>query len=564
MKNRLPSQRWTVVLVLAGLASTAWAEDAAKMFDSLFGQEVKRVKATRGYDDDQKLAADLLAVAEKRRQDTALVEVICRTAYDLAGKTPTGFPTAAKAMALLAECVPEKGAACREKILSIRRRQYGAARGAARPGAGGALIDALVAVADDKAQAKNYAEALRLFRQAVAIANVLRSPRLAELQAEVRNLTAVDLAWRQIVQMQARLKANPKDEFARRRLIELHLVELDDPAGAAKYLTDDSDERLRTYIPLAGQDADQLAAQACTELAEWYLSLTDKATTNGKITVLVRAKGYYETFLEKYDKTDLTRTKATLALERVEAELERLEPTPKTVAKWIDVLRLVDPDKHAVDGRWARRGGRVGVAAREHARVGIPVAPKGDYELKVQFVRIEGSNDVNTILPVGNTSVVVMLSSNNGSASGLTAINGKLCDSNDTRTSGSLTNDTAHNLHVKVTTKDDQAEISATLDGKKLLEWEGPQSALSSTSGWRLPNQKILGVGTDSGSTTIFNSVQLRMLSGKAAPAPFAVRSRRDPDEDRDRRRRWWEDRRRGSDRGRGSRGDWRRRSPRR
>ena len=550
MKSSSPPYRWTVLLVLTVLGA-ARGDQASDMFKSLFGNEIQRVKASRGYEDDQKLAADLLGVAEKRSQDTALVEAICRAAYDLSAKTPPGFPTALKAMEMLAQALPAKGPECKEQVLSIRRRQYGVARSADRPAAGNALIDALLSVADDKVAAKDYAAALRLVRQASALANSLRSPRKAEILARVRKLTALDLAWRQIVQMKARLDANPKDELARRRLVELYLVELDDPAGAAKFLEQDSDERLRTYVPLAEKDPQQLAAQACAELAEWYLGFTEKASTNGKITVLVRAQTYYKGFLTKHDKPDLLSTKVTLALEKVEAELKRLDPAPKPTATWRDLLKLVDLKKHAVEGRWLRDGGRVGVEAKGHARIGIPVAPKGDYELKVQFSRVAGNNDVNTILPVGNTSVMVMLSGNNGQASGLSSVNGKYCHENETRTPGQLANNTTHNLYVKVTTKDSMANISATLDGKKLVEWEGPQSALSNSRYWSLPSNRILGLGTDSGSTTIFSSVQLRMLTGKAQRADFVARNRsRDDDDNRGDRRRWWDDHRR-SDRDR-------------
>ena len=558
MNKRLPSGRWIGVLVLAGLAPAAWAEDAARMFDSLFGQEVKRVKATRGYEDDQKLAGDLLGVAEKRKQDTALVEVVCRTAWDLARKTPAGFPTAVKAMELLAECIPAKAPECRGEILSVRRRQYGAARGAERTCAAEALIQALQAVAEDKIQAKDYTEALKLLRQAAAMAGAMRLPVLAELQAKVRKVAAWELARRQIVQMEARLKADPKDGFARRRIIELYLVELDDPAGAARFVDEESDERLKTYIPLAAKDAQDLADQACLELAQWYLSLADKATTHGKITVLVRARTYYQSFLAKHEKTDLSRTKASLALEKIEAELSRLDPTPEVAAKWIDVLKLVDPGKHAVAGKWTRSGSKVGTqqAARQ-SRIGIPVAPKGDYELKVQFVRRQGDNDVNMILPAGKTSVMLMLSNDHGKASGLSNVDGKYCEANETRTSGKLSNGKLYLIHVTVKTKDDQAEIHATMDGQKLVDWSGPLSRLSNSRYWQLPNPQILGLGLDTGNTGYFQSAQLRMLSGKAEAAPFSLRSQTDPDDERDRRRRWWEEQRDRWDR---SRRDWRRR----
>jgi len=261
---------WVVfsACLLAG-ASAAGADEATDTFNSLFGEEIKRVKATPPFDDDHKLATQLLNLAEKTPTQTDLVAVLCRNAYDLTSRARAGFPLAIRAMELLAKTVPAEAAHCREKILLIRRRQYMAVRGAERIRVGEALMEMLVASSDARAQAGDYAEALKLARQAVAIAGGIRSAAMKHLQERVRQLATQEIISRQIIQLKLRLKANPKDAAARQRLIELYLVELDKPAEAAKFIDEDTDDILRTYVPLASRKIEEVAPTACMELGAW-------------------------------------------------------------------------------------------------------------------------------------------------------------------------------------------------------------------------------------------------------------------------------------------------------
>jgi len=519
MESRKLSQGLSWACTGLMLAGSAAAAEAPEAFSRLYLEPIRQAKASPETQDDLALARKMLAAAKQPGCDPALLAATCRGAYELAAAAPEGAELAVEAMALLRKADPNSAAECDKNVLAVRQRQYAAAEGRQRSAAGRAYVKALDRASDSKAAAGDYAEAYRLAGQAARIAAAIDSRSLARIQAKARRLAAMEMACRQVPAAEAKLKADPNDPQARRDLIELHLIELNSPANAAAFLADGTDEVLRTYVPLAARDVRQLAPQACLELGRWYQhGLAPKGTAAGRTSMLVRARAYYRAFLRRADKDDPARAQASLALAATQAELEKLGIAPAG-GQWTDVLKTVVPARHAHVGKWERKGMALHVAARGHCRVTIPVMPRGSYELDVRFVRSAGTNDVNVILPVGGAAVVLMFSNGNGTASGLSTVNTRMCDHNETRAPGTLANDKPYTIHVKVTPRKKLARITATLNGKRYVNWEGPQAALG-CGGWVLPNPATLGLGVDNGSTVTFQSVRLRMLSGEAVPAP--------------------------------------------
>jgi serine/threonine protein kinase len=202
--------------------------------------------------------------------------------------------------------------------------------------------------------------------------------------------------------------------------------------------------------------------------------------------------------------------------------------------QWVDVLALVDPQRDTVSGEWQRQGPTVSVSlpASKWGCVVIPVAPGGDYELEVRFVRLSGQDEVGVSLPVGDAAVNFCLSENGGVTGGLGFINGKkICDTETAVNPSRLENGREYVVHVKVASDGPNATIEVALDGKPYTAWRGPRAALSRDEEKRLPRHNCLGLRAV-GSTVAFFSARLRMLSGAAmllgsppaaAPAPAAV-----------------------------------------
>jgi len=515
-----------VLLALAAprLCASEAEEKAAEVFESLFGADVARVAKTRGAEDDIDLAMRLLDTARGDAADKpALVTVLCEKAFDLASDHADGYATAVSAAEFLASQVPGKAVECAERLVTVRQKQYALAAPDAKAAAAEVLVDALLGSADAQSAAGDPAGAVSACRRAEGIARAVKSDRLAAVAARREGFAHRLTVHREIANMKALLARDSENVAARERLVRLLLVDLDDPAAAAEHLEGVQDESLTKYVPAAAKGVEAAPELACNQLGDWYRRLGGAAGKGAKAAMFARAKAYYDRFLSLHETDDLDRTAATVALKKVEAELEKLggapEPTPTSVArniikpgKWVDVLALVDPLKDTVKGRWERQGSAIAVHPSPGPnRLALPVAVGGAYELEVRFVRTTGRDDVVIVCPVGTSAVGFVLSTWHGEAGGLSYVDGKHVRNNATTVKPCpIRNGREYCVHVRVDPAGDQAAIAVTLNNLPFLTWRGAVSALS--AGGMRPG---LGLGAYA-STVLFRSVRLKMLSGEA------------------------------------------------
>jgi len=510
------------------------AAKAAEAFESLYGKEYKRVKATAEVADDIDLAKRLLAVSGEAKGQPEFLTILCEKACELAGASAAGYATAAEALEILASGVPEKAPACAARILEIRQKQFDAARGSDRAKAGEALIDALLPLVDAKEKEGAATEAAALLKRAVFVAAAVKSARRSDLDARLKAMEQAARMAREIEDLKKQLEADPKNAAARERLVRLYLIDLDDPAEAAKWVEGVEDESLRKYVPAAAKPLAEAPELACLELGEWYRGLGEEAPPAAKAAMYARAKAYYDRFLQMHAAADLDRTKAKAALLKIEAEIGKSAgPTaappkePKAPAKesdWIDVLALVDPAKDAVRGNWQRKGAALVIESQpgQENQIKVPVVPRGNYEFQFKFTRSDpsGAYMVSVIIPVAESSVMLDLGAGGADPEAhlLESIKGKGIDGNETLLRpAALEDGVAYSVSVKVETDPTGAGISVVLDGKPIITWRGPAGDLSVHPAWRLPDHRGPALIAKSCSV-IWHSVRLRMISGDAKP----------------------------------------------
>jgi len=311
------------LLALLLLPVAAKADEAADAFNSLFGADLKQVAATPDPADDVALAAKLVAAAETASKQPALLALLCDKAWELGKVHPTGHATAIKAMELLARCVPGRQIACQEKVVIIRQSQYDAARGDERTKAGGALVAAQQDLMDLKADAGDAAGAIECGNRALLVARAVKSD-TRDIQARLDQISGLQRTQKQVADLKARLATAPNDAAARAELLRLCLVDLDNPAEAAKYMSDADDAATRKYVPAAARGLDQTPELACLELGDWYRGLAAQAAPAAKGPMLARARAYYERFQSLHTTEDLAGTRAKLGLQRVTEDLAKL------------------------------------------------------------------------------------------------------------------------------------------------------------------------------------------------------------------------------------------------
>jgi hypothetical protein len=487
------------------------AEKAAQVFQSLYGEELKRAAATRDDADDLALASKLLVAARAADAQPALLTILCEKAFDLAGGDPKGYETAIAAAELLAARAPERAEALQERVLSIRQRQYDASRGDGRSAAGEALIKSLTDAAAARTGAGAFDEAARFYRQALTVARAIRSASSEWIGSQMKRMAEHQRLAADLPRLVANLKANPDNRAARDQLIRLLLVYLDIPAEAAKYVDDKCDPSLAKYVPAAAKSVEAAPEVACVELADWYRQLAAAAVPASKVAMFIRARKYCERFLDLHRAADMDRTKMELALKKVDEDLKALGWAPPP-GPWIDVLKMTTADNLRPWGDYKRTEAGVVSGPKGLCRVSLPISPLGNYEFEVRLTRVTGS-DMSIVIPAGSAMPALHMGDKH---SGIQLIRGKPADENETKVSAApIKNGQPVTVGGKVILDGDKVAISITLNGKPYVNWTGPQSALTTEKWGEMPDKTALGLKSYM-SNVVCSAARVRMLSGRA------------------------------------------------
>ena len=290
-------------------------ENALAGFQKLYGPDIARVKATPDPGDDVELAVQILKSARTTQPDAELLPAMCGAAYDLGFNASGGETAAFEALCIMSEKVPGKKFECAQKRVALYERTYSSNCSKA---VGASLVDALMANAEQETSCRRYAAAADILRRAQSVAEQIDSANLGVIKERQRIAVGrVDLA-RKAWALAEWLHYDPKDAEARATLRMLHLVELDDPAEAVKFLDAGADETTKANLPLAIQPVETLSEESALNLAEWYAGLAAKADTAGKELMVAHARGCYLRFFAVHkNRKDELATRATLGFERI-------------------------------------------------------------------------------------------------------------------------------------------------------------------------------------------------------------------------------------------------------
>ena len=319
------TRRALAAIVLLTYPLVACAGEAEDAFNSLYGNEYKRVTGTPDKNDDVALAGELMKAAKAPGVQPALLAILCDKAYELGTKAAAGYDSAIEAMELLAQKVPDKAADALKNLVAVREKQYQAAKGLDKADAGEVFVEALLVAADASTKGGATAEAMAFLRKALVAAKAVKSDRQNEVQDRIDRATMRERLRKQVSDLKARLAANPQDVAARQEALRLCLVDLDDPAEAATFLNESCDETMRKYVPAAAKGVGAAPELACLELGQWYRGLAGDARALCKPAMLTRARDYLERFLELHTAQDANRLLADQVLATIQEQLSRLE-----------------------------------------------------------------------------------------------------------------------------------------------------------------------------------------------------------------------------------------------
>ena len=533
MRHIYPVVLGLMLILLPAAARADEAPDALDAFNKLYGDDLARVRATADTADDVALAQKLLAAAKTTANQPALMALLCDKAWELTKSVPAAHSIAIEAMDLEMQQLPDRRAACLEKRVAVRQAQYDAKPANDRAGVGKSLLADLMALADLKA-ADDSAGAIALYRKALTIAAAAKPTDKPAIQAKLDSLAARQKLEDKIGLLKARFQVNPADTAARADLVKTLLVDMDNPAEAAKFIDASVDPMMQKYVPAAAKPIDSAPETACMELGDWYRGLAAQASASAKPALVARAKTYYERFLTLHTANDTPRAQATLAMQKAGDLLPKPPPykgPPQLPDKlmpgtWLELIPFIDLKRELVTGaivsNLTRQGPNLVVtdgsgATSSHTRILTPAMPVGDYQVGITFQMPSSStrsfDNVEVLLPIGKINAFFNVSVNGRILFG--AMNNTM---NISANSPPIKLGVPHTLLVKVVQSQGQVDLSAELDGQSIFHWTGKESDFDPKFG--LPDNRLLGLTVDTYKTVAFSSIRLQMLSGEATFLP--------------------------------------------
>jgi len=319
--------RWLAVGFVVLFFSAPAKADAKADYEAIFGEEAKRVAATRGAEDDAAFAAKLLSAAGRLNDSPDLRNLVLEKAYQYGTRGPEGLAAAGEALDQMARFRSKTAGELDALRVELYESRFRLSSGRAKIEAGTAYVELLVGRADAEAARGNAAEADKLYLTALPVAQYVRSPRATEIIATRRRMAEQMEAARtreaRLAELQARFKENPKSASARQNLLLHYLLDRNLPDEAAKLVAADLDESLRTYVPLTLKPLGSLSEGVCLELGGWYEELAKTATADGRRTAFSRAVDCFRQYLRLHSRQDAPALKVRLSLANIEKALDK-------------------------------------------------------------------------------------------------------------------------------------------------------------------------------------------------------------------------------------------------
>ncbi len=518
---------WIGLIVCLAFGSPARGEGPAETFELLYGEDLRQARATAQTDDDLALARRMLEAAAVAEAQPSLAELLCEGAWQLASAQRDGYATAIEALERLAALNRDQRDAYRDRMIGLAFRRYRGGGADERAERAGELVDLLVDLAEQQAAEGRPARAIDTYRRAQRLGSALPAERRERIAGRLTELASLRRTHQRIEQYRQRLERSAADHIARRALVELYLVDLDQPEQAAAWVEGLDDAEFVEHVKWAAKPLENLPNDQALSLAQWYSELARTASGPARVSLLERVVRYGKHFLDRHAARDLDHTRATLLSERAEGQLARLAPEPAAagglpVGRWIDLLEPVDPQTHAVSGQWTKTPRGLAAATDPFSRIVLPVVPRGDYELVVKFARLEGSQRASLILPIGGRRAAqAAIGAGHGTYAGLALVDEKTAYDTDNPTvvklPERLASGKAYAAGARVTGFGDaQVRIQVSVDGRPIIDWTGPSASLDLSPTWDLPTDHTPGLACM--EKMVFTSVRLKMLNGSAEP----------------------------------------------
>jgi hypothetical protein len=453
----------------ADVPNAAGLRDARKRVNDVFADEIAKAKTA---DQKNALAKKMLAASAEMKNDSDARYVLLGMARDiaLAAGDVQGALDAVSAL----DQYKLDGIKAKTDVLAA------ASKSIQTPGDALALVGSIDHVIDEALAAGRYDVAIQLAKLAASTAKSTKdadttSHATTKLE-DVREIEAASVGARKAAET---LTKQPHDADAKLALGRFEGFQKGQWETSLPLLAQGSDAGLRS---IAQRDLDHPAdASKQVELADGWWALSEKEKGLAQRNIRAHAAQCYATALPNL--TGLAKAKA-------EKRVKEWQAAPSV--GWVDLLHLVDPQRDAIAGDWAFKGGGLQVSAdSQPGRLRIEKKPEKGYQLRVELQGPIGGDTAGIFLPVGDNCVALAIRPRE---MGLDIINGKRWRNNETTKVIDIDDKKRHVLNISVSLKDADARIIVLVDGKQQIGWTGPVTGLTVDGGWAMPAPTSLGL----------------------------------------------------------------------
>jgi len=313
------SYRRTITLglllcVVCGGYTAGFADDADDLIAEVLAKSGKGAKS----------ADRLIKIAEGLDSPKDRIR-LCEKAYECGISESAGYSSALAALDMLVKCDPARTDACGKKRLDVYRLLYVRSARGEKLENGRTYVKMLLAQADKCGKAGDWSGASKYCTLANSAAWALKLPERKSITDRLRDARNRIMIASRLASLKKSVAKDPADLESRKRLVETYLIDMDQPAEAAKHLDDKLDETLRANVALAARETSELPEADLMTLGQWYRKLVLKTVSKTtKSALLIRARDNLARYLELHTAADVARARAGAALKSVEAGLEKL------------------------------------------------------------------------------------------------------------------------------------------------------------------------------------------------------------------------------------------------
>ena len=329
------SYRRTITLglllcVVLGGYTAGFADDADDLIAEVLAKSGKGVWS----------ASKLIIIAKGLESPKDRIR-LCEKAYECGLSESAGYPFALRALDMIVKCDPARADACGKKRLDVYRLLYVRSARDEKLENGRTYVKMLLAQADKCGKAGDWSGASKYCTLANSTAWALKLPERASITDRMRDAKNRIMSAGRLASLKEAVAKDPADLKSRKRLVETYLIDMDQPAEAAKHLNDKLDETLRANVALAAGKTSDLSEADLMTLGQWYRKLVLKTVSKtAKSALLIRARDNLARYLELHTKADVSRVRAGAALKSVEADLEKLNAAVPTGGTSTTGLRI--------------------------------------------------------------------------------------------------------------------------------------------------------------------------------------------------------------------------------